>query len=256
MTSIIGQPRGTRAIEFGIRIDSPGYNIYVLGETGTGRTTAIRSFLEERAGGQPCPDDWVYVHNFATPHQPRAIRFPPGKGQVFKAEMGTLLECLKEDLPKAFDAEAYDEVLAEVTHSFEAEREKLLTRLRSEAADQGFALLSSASGWVIAPVADGQVIQPDEFETLPQEQQELIRTQQSALNDNLDQVLDRLRQIDMELREEIKELNQEVADSSVKHHFSHWRHVYENQEDVLLYLSEIRQDGVEHLGDFFPPEEG
>src|SRR3989337_4112991 len=77
---IIGQPRGTRAIEFGIDIDSAGYNIFVLGEEGTGRTTAIDRFLRERAANKPAPQDWVYVNNFSEPHKPRALNLPAGLG--------------------------------------------------------------------------------------------------------------------------------------------------------------------------------
>jgi Cdc6-like AAA superfamily ATPase len=85
--SIIGQPRGTRAIEFGIAIQSQGYNMFVLGESGTGRTTAIKRFLEQKTSSQPAPSDWVYVNNFAIPHQPRAIRLPAGGGAAFHGEI-------------------------------------------------------------------------------------------------------------------------------------------------------------------------
>ena len=82
--NIIGQPRGTRAIQFGISIQSEGYNIYALGRTGTGRATAIEHFLQRLAQDRPIPDDWVYVHNFSTPHKPRAIEFAPGAGAFFR----------------------------------------------------------------------------------------------------------------------------------------------------------------------------
>ena len=89
-TSIIGQPRGTSAIEFGIGIKSPGYNVFILGPAGTGRATAIERFLQEKTRDQPAPGDWIYVHNFKVPHQPRAIMFPPGQGSDFQKEMANL----------------------------------------------------------------------------------------------------------------------------------------------------------------------
>jgi len=78
-TRIIGQPRGTRAIEFGVSIQNEGYNIFVLGETGTGRATAIKRFLQSHADEGETPKDWVYVNNFVSPHKPRAIELPPGQ---------------------------------------------------------------------------------------------------------------------------------------------------------------------------------
>ena len=77
-TQIIGQPRGTRAIEFGIGMQSAGYNIFVLGSQGTGRTTAIKHFLETHTNTEAVPADWVYVHNFKQPHQPKALAFAAG----------------------------------------------------------------------------------------------------------------------------------------------------------------------------------
>ena len=78
-TTIIGQPRGVMAIEFGIEMQSPGYNIYVLGESGTGRTTTIKQFVEGRVEDQPVPNDWIYVNNFQTPHSPIAIELLAGE---------------------------------------------------------------------------------------------------------------------------------------------------------------------------------
>ena len=83
-TQIIGQPRGTRAIEFGVGIQSEGYNIFVLGETGTGRATAIKRFVQAHAAKGNTPNDWIYVNNFAIPHEPRAIEMRRGKPSNLK----------------------------------------------------------------------------------------------------------------------------------------------------------------------------
>src|SRR5512136_18854 len=94
---IIGQPRATHAIEFGIDIASPGFNIFVLGPGGTGRTTTIQRFLEQKAATQPVPSDWVYVNNFDEPYKPRAIFLPPGKGSELRADMQALVAHLQTD---------------------------------------------------------------------------------------------------------------------------------------------------------------
>src|SRR5512135_2149372 len=86
VSDIIGQPRATHAIEFGIDIASPGFNVFVLGAGGTGRTTTIQRFLELKAAAEPVPSDWVYVNNFLDPYKPRAILLPPGKGTELRAD--------------------------------------------------------------------------------------------------------------------------------------------------------------------------
>lgn len=254
--SIIGQPRGTRAIEFGIHIDNHGYNIYVLGETGTGRTTTIRRFLEERAASRSVPDDWVYVYNFAVPHQPRAIKLPAGHGLVFKADMMALLESVQDDLPKAFDTDAYEETVEAIGRNYESQQEEMLNALRHEAARQNFALISTASGPVIAPVQDGKVMPPELFQALSLEKQQEIREQQERLNDALGEVLDRLRQMDSGMRVEFKALNRRVADTAIDHHFNSLQKKYANHDEVMVYLSEMRQDILDNLDAFAPAEEG
>ena len=96
-TTIIGQKRGVQAIEFGIGLKSPGYNIFVTGESGTGRTTAIKRFVEQRAAHDPVPDDWIYVHNFTTAHKPTALRVPAGRGGQLRGDLDELIGKLRSD---------------------------------------------------------------------------------------------------------------------------------------------------------------
>jgi len=85
LDEIIGQDRAIRALRFGIDIKERGFNIYVAGVPGTGRTTTVRNFLEEVAKTKPVPKDWCYVYNFQNPYQPNAIGLPPGKARVFQS---------------------------------------------------------------------------------------------------------------------------------------------------------------------------
>ncbi|MCI0823131.1 MAG: AAA family ATPase, partial [Chloroflexi bacterium] len=42
----IGQDRALEAIRFGLEVDKPGYNLFVTGLTGTGKTSAIKTLLQ------------------------------------------------------------------------------------------------------------------------------------------------------------------------------------------------------------------
>ncbi len=121
-THIIGQPRGTRAIAFGVNIQSAGYNIYALGDLGTGRTTAIKHFLQTPAQEMPTPDDWIYVHNFAVPYQPRAISLPAGEGVKFQAQVRQLIHDLRQALPQAFADETYQQSVTANQQEYEGQR--------------------------------------------------------------------------------------------------------------------------------------
>jgi Cdc6-like AAA superfamily ATPase len=249
--SIIGQPRGTRAIEFGIAIQSQGYNMFVLGESGTGRTTAIKRFLEQKTSSQPAPSDWVYVNNFAIPHQPRAIRLPAGGGAAFHGEIHRLLERLQGDLPKAFDSDTYRDAMEALTRQFDRQQEELFLAMQNKAAEQNMALVSTPSGPVIAPLDDtGQVLTPESFQQLPPDTRAQFLQQQEVLQSELEDVMRDLRLLDSEHRTGLRELNRTVAGTAIEHHFAACRQLYREFGDVLHYLDEMQADVVDNLDAF------
>ena len=253
--TIIGQPRGTRAIEFGIGIRSPGYNIFVLGETGTGRITAIRRFLRHKTLDRSIPPDWVYVHNFATPHRPRAIRFAAGAGGAFKAEMDALLVCLREDLPKAFENESYRDEVEKIRLRFEDRQSEVFTTVQQKAQAQGYTILRTAAGLDIAPLVDGQVMTPEMFQQLPAERQRAIDKETQALNAELEDAYYQIRLFETDTRAGIDALNRQVAETTLAHTFAHLRQQYQAEKEVLTYLEELYKDILDNVADFLPNEE-
>ncbi len=253
--SIIGQPRGSRAIEFGIAIQSQGYNMFVLGESGTGRTTAIKRFLEQKTGSQPAPSDWVYVNNFAVPHQPRAIRLPAGGGAAFQGDIRHLLEGLQADLPKAFDSDTYRDASEALNREFESRQQEHFTAIQQKAAEQHMALVSTPSGPAITPLDDsGQVMTPESFQQLPPEKQATFLQQQERLQSDLEDVISELRLLDNEHRSNLQELNRTMARTATEHHFAACRQTYHEQASVLRYLEEMQTDVIDNLNAFLSPE--
>jgi lon-related putative ATP-dependent protease len=250
--TIIGQMRGTRAIEFGISIRSRGYNIYVLGETGTGRVTSIRRFLREKTADAATPDDWVYVHNFAIPHQPRAIGFPAGEGTVFKARIDELNTHLREDILNAFRLDAYQEEVAQLEERLEVKQNLILLDARQKAEAHGFAIINTASGLTVAPFVDGGVMTQEHYEALSADEQEALDLQQEALENDLENTLRTLRQLQDELRQNLRTLDRNVAETATIHHFNALREQYTSNDEVLLYLAELQTDVLDNVPSFRP----
>ncbi len=98
----IGQMRAIDAAQFGIGMRHAGYNLYVMGQPGSGKRTLIRQLLDQRVGGEARPSDWCYVHNFTQPHKPRAIQLPAGMGARLQADMQQLVEELQATIPAVF----------------------------------------------------------------------------------------------------------------------------------------------------------
>jgi lon-related putative ATP-dependent protease len=273
-TTIIGQPRGTRALEFGIGIKSQGYNIFVMGSPGTGRTTAIRQFLEERTSQEAVPEDWVYVYNFALPHQPRALALPAGEGDVLRSRMKQLVVNLKRDLPQAFETESYRLTVARIEETLERQRRELVQPLRSQAQDAGFVLMESPSGLTVASAAGSnsegaaaglpaavvnggpvksQPMSAAEIDALSQEEQDHLQEQQRELQEGIQRVVGQIRRLEKETREQLRAVDHEVAEAAMRHHFEELLAHYDAGSKVRDYLEEVQQDVLEQIYDFVPP---
>lgn len=255
VSEIIGQPRATRAIEFGLEMEGPGYNIFVLGPGGTGRTTAIQRFLAERAIREPTPDDWIYVHNFRDPRRPRAIRLPPGIGARFRDDMAALVRELRQAIPRAFEGEAYRADRGRIQQELQAAQEELLKGLDAQAQARGFAVLRTASGLALVPAKDGRPIPPEALAQLPAEQQERLRTVQRELSALAEETLRRLQEQERATHQALQRLDQEVAAFVVGHAVEELKAQYADYPEVGEYLDEVREDVVARVEEFKAQED-
>jgi predicted ATP-dependent protease len=254
-SDIIGQPRGIRAIEFGIDIDSPGYNIFVLGEEGTGRTTAIGRFLREHAAKRATPQDWAYVNNFAEPHKPRALNVPAGLGNQLRDDMAALVDGLKRNLPRAFEQESYLDARNQLQRRFEAERDRLFADFEAKARAANFTLVRTPSGWALNPLSEGQPLSPEAFAALPQAERQTIDAAGRDLGDDLEALLRAVRGLEKAAKDSHRTLNGQVAASVVDIPLGELKAKFAAHEETIFYLGEVRQDLIDHVSDFLPAED-
>ncbi|MCP5096268.1 MAG: AAA family ATPase [Chloroflexi bacterium] len=252
-TEIIGQPRGTRAIEFGIGIQSQGYNIFVLGESGTGRATAIERFLQDRTKTEPTPGDWVYVHNFELPHKPRAITLPPGEANHFKNRMAKLIHDLRRDLPSAFSTSTYRETIANEQQALTEQQNSLLSTLSAKAEQQGFALAQTPSGYAVIPIQDGEKMTPEAVQALSPERKAEMEKAHIALSEELSDLFSQMHVLESEVMQRMKAVDKEVVEAAVSHYFAELNEAYKKQAELLLYLEQVYQDVLTQIDDFVPP---
>ena len=252
---IVGQPRGTRSIEFGIEISSPGFNIYVMGPTGTGRTTTIEHFLQEKAAAGPVPNDWVFVQNFQDQRRPRAISLPAGKGTQLREDLAELVAYLRREIPKAFETEEYKDAFSSIVQELEAHRSRILQKVRHEAAEHGFAIVRTPDGLIISPVLDGQPMPAEVYEALASEQKEELTVVRRSLERSLEDALRAVQEVERGARDEIASLARRVASSVVGRVIEPLQAAFAGEEEALLHLNLVQEDLVAHVNDFLPDEE-
>jgi lon-related putative ATP-dependent protease len=250
LTGVIGQPRAVQAIRFGIGMRGQGYNMYALGPKGTGKTTTIRQFLIQEASTRPVPDDWCYVHNFAAAGKPRALRLPAGQGAALRRDMKQLIEELRTAIPAAFESEDYEAHKQEIQQRLREQQEEIFGTLRRRAEARGFAMLRTPGGIGFAPIADGQILRPEQFQQLPGEKREEIEKEMAALEGELQAAGREMAQAEKAAREQVRQVDRQVAAVATGQRMQELREKYGSLEDVVGYLDAVQNDIVENVGDF------
>ncbi|MGE5220849.1 MAG: Lon protease family protein [Omnitrophica WOR_2 bacterium] len=251
----IGQPRAVEAVRFGIGINQNGYNIYALGPNGVGKLSLIKEFFEKRASTEPVPSDWVYVYNFKVKHQPCAIQLPPGKGKEFQRDMEKLVDELRTALSSAFESDEYRSRRQVIEQEYSSRQEKALEGLQEKAKAMNFSLLRTPGGLVFAPMRNGQVITPEEFQALPDEERKQVESQLEQLQVELQNILQQVPGMQREIREKMKELNRSVINFAVGDLINELKTKYQDQPKITGYLDEVKEDVLENADDFLPHEE-
>jgi len=249
----LGQDRAVAAVRFAIGMRSAGYNLYALGPVGTGKLSLVRRFLEQAAAGQPVPDDWCYVNNFAEPHRPRALRLPAGRAQKFRKDMEHLVEELTAALPAAFDGEDYRSRRQVIEEQWKERHEAAFGEVQKRAGEHSIALIRTPVGLALAPVRDGEVLSPDEFAKLDETEQKRFKSDMGELQEQLEHTLKSLPQWERQQREQIRQLDREIAAWVVGHVMEELIHRYEALTQVKDYLEAVRADVVDTAEEFLKP---
>ena len=250
---IVGQERAATAVEFGIGIERHGYNLFVMGPAGSGRHTLVKQVLAERTRGTGKPSDWVYVNNFARSHQPIAIGLPAGRGLQLREDMRHLVEELRSTIPAVFESEEYTAKVEQVDSEFNERHEHAFSDLGAEATREGIALLRTPAGFSFAPLKDGEVISPQDFAKLPEEEQGRIEETIARLQAKLERIVRDVLRWRKERYERIKALNREMVLLAVGHVADELKQRWIDLPKVAEYLESVQRDVLENADDFRKP---
>ncbi len=243
----IGQARATHALEFGASIPSEGYNLFALGQPGTGRRSIAMDTLRRHAEQMPTPPDLCYVHNFDDPRRPRAVKLPPGTANEFREDMEELIEDADREITRAFESDEYQERREEVLSEYREERSQQLQELEREVQEKGLAIGRGPTGLIIAPARDGEVLTPQEYQQLPQEEREEIERKRREMQEKLEDVMRRGLALEKEARQKVAELDREVAKFAVGSLLEEIEDKYSDLEQITDYLGKVRNDIIENV---------
>jgi len=253
---IVGQDRAVEAVAFAIGMPHGGFNLFALGEEGTGRATLVRRFLEREAGTRPVPSDWCYVNNFADHRRPKALSLPAGRGRTLHDDMKRLVEELIVAIPAAFESDDYRNRKNAIQERFKESHEKAFAALQDKARKRDVALIRTPMGLALAPIKGDEVLDSKEFEELPEKEQNRRHAAIEELQTELEEILRQIPRSERAQREKVRELNREATMSVVGHLIDEIKLRWQDQPSVIAHLDAVRADVIENAHEFLPQEGG
>ncbi|MCX6572641.1 MAG: ATP-binding protein [Candidatus Aminicenantes bacterium] len=256
---IIGQERALRAIQTGLDIKSLGYNIFITGMVGTGRTTTVKQLLDQLEKGDKTPDDILYVNNFKNPDEPVLVMLPAGRGKEFGQAMAKLIDLLKTNIPSLLKSPYYAEKRDGVVEAQQKKQRDLLQSFEAEVAEQGFSVIQVQMGMFsrpdLIPVIEGQPIPFPKIESLvkekklPKETLDGLRERYGKLTSKLEDIFERLKEIDEETRALLRSWDEESITPVIKGAIDEVREVFLFPK-IGAYLDEVERELVKSLDAF------
>ena len=250
--SVLGQDRAISAVELGINIKSRGYNLFCLGPEGTGKTSLVKRILDKEGKLRETPDDWVYAYNFDEPHKPIAINFKAGQAASFAKEMEDFAEFLEINLPEVVKDEIYEEQLSSIREKYQEKRNDYIKVLQKKAKGKKVTLLHMPMGVVVAPMKNGEIISPDVFDTLSDEEKNEIMADLNAMQEEIALHQDDTPQWEEKQAEEIKKLQEKIVKDAVKKPIGDIKQKYKGNKKVAEYLKTVQNYILDNITTYVP----
>lgn len=250
--SALGQDRAISAVELGIHIKSRGYNLFCLGPEGTGKTSLVQRVLEREALKRKTPDDWAYVYNFEEPYKPIAISFPAGTACDFAKDIDELILELSTTLPALVESDEYKAALSIIRQKYKSKKEEYINVLQRKAKGKRVSLLHMQMGLVVAPMKDGEVLSPDAFDELPDDEKQLIMDDLNVMQEEIENATQSLPHWEEKQKREIDVLREKFVKAAVKEPIDRLKDKYRKLSQATRFLRAIQKNIVENIDEYVP----
>lgn len=254
LDSIYGQDRGIKAMEFGLNIDSKGYNLYIEGPSGVGKTMYAKKYISKLATKKKVPDDWCYIYNFDIPNEPIAVSLSAGLGKEFKSDMSSFVEDILKDMKLTFKNEDFEKQKALMQSNFEQKKGALLEKLNKEAMKSGFQVKSTNNGVYMMPVIDGKALEEEEFNKLDNEIRKTFEENSVVVQDQIIEAINEIKVLEKENNTKIDEWQSNIALITINAHINPLKTKYKKNKKIANFLDNVKTDILKNLSLFIADE--
>lgn len=239
-SGFLGQPRAKESLEFGIAMRGTGYNLYVMGESGTGRQSLVSNYVKDLAESQAAPSEWAYINNFETPREPMTLELPAARGEDLSKAINSFIEDLMDTFPAAFENPTYQRKRTALDRDFNQKYDAAMATVERFANQQDVAVVSDANSVMLLPVIDGKALDETEFAQLPEDLRGEFQKRISEIEEYLNEQLLELPTWRRNTSEQLRQLNTETVQQAIKPMLKELEVKYQSQLSVLRYLRAIK----------------
>ena len=250
----IGQDRGIKALEFGLQVDVKGYNLYLEGPSGVGKTLYTKNYLTKIAAKKKTPSDWCYIYNFDNPNEPIAVELPAGQGKEFKEAMDGFIKEIKKDIKKTFNNDDFEKEKSLIKKEYETKRSELLDKLNQSASKYNFQVRAVQNGIYMMPIVNGKIIQEDEFEQLDDKIKEEYEKKSELVQEQIMNVIGQIKEIERQSEKKISEWQSNIALLTVNVHINFLKSKYKRNKKINRFLNGVRADVLKNIPAFLDEE--
>ena len=254
ITTGIGQDRGIKALEFGINVDIKGYNLYVEGPSGVGKTMYTKNYLNKIAKNKKVPQDWCYIYNFNNPNEPIAVSLPAGQGKEFKEDMDDFIREIKKDIKNTFNNDDFEKEKEIIKQEYETKRQQLMEKLENDAMQYSFQVKSAQNGIYMMPVLDGRALKEEEFDQLDDVIKSEFERKSEIVQQMIMDVIGKIKQIERLNDKKISEWQSNVALLTVNVHINTLKSKYKRNKKLNKFFADVKTDVLKNVPVFLEEE--
>ena len=250
ITTGIGQERGIKALEFGLQVDVKGYNIYIEGPSGVGKTMYTKNYLNTLSKKQKVPNDWCYIYNFDNPNEPIAVSLPAGQGKEFKDAMNGFILEIKKDIKKTFNTDDFEKEKALLKQEFEEKRSNILEKLNDSASKYNFQVKSSQNGIYMMPIVNGKAIDEEEFDKLENSIKQEYEEKSVIVQSQIMEAIEQIKNIEKQSDKKISEWQSNIALLTINVHINYLKSKFKRNKKITKFLNDVKQDVLKNVSYF------
>jgi predicted ATP-dependent protease len=245
------QPRFVRTLDLALAVSEPGYNVYVAGEPGMGRSSMVRTYLTSASRKASPPQDLVFTYNFAAPSRPDALFLAPGQGRILKQELGQAVRSMRKAIPLHFDQESYARKHDKLVKDLTASREALLDRMEAEAVKNGFSLSVDDNGSLsLFPLVEGKVLTPEEYDKLDSATRKRLKARTDDVMPSIGDLSRQVNREELNFKEKERRLEKESVRAVLQEILDPVRRTFRECPVLGEFFDALQEDVLENLDRF------